>query len=257
MRVAFEAGGEVGRRAVLLLMGDPEVEHIGLIGAPHKPPSDPRISDSESAHGFDVVVTDARDPSYATQAALEAGIHLVTLTDTEPDPALSGVTQLSGASLGSGIAPCLAWHEVAQTSEVLELSIAWTEPGRPFRRGEGVPFPDPVGARWGIEVGTHPINGIPSRHIAVPVDGDWAAAMARVTGIADDGVVQRVVGVADLAAHLEAIALTSGALNVGGGRFDIGHRTPTDAAEQYLATALDMGMAVASYTSEVERSPRR
>lgn len=257
MKIAFEASDEAGRRAILLLIGDPEVEHIGLIGEPHKPPRDPRISNAESAHGFDLVVTDARDPSDAARTAREAETHLVTLADFDPDDALSDITQLSGSSLGSGIAPCLAWHEVAQTSEVLELSIAWTEPGKPLRRGEGVPFPDPVGARWGLEVGAHAINGIPSRQIAVPVNGDWAAAMARVTGVIEDGVVQRVVGVSDLAAHLEALALASGALTVGRGQFDAGNRTATDAAEPYLATALDMGMAVASYTSEVERSPRR
>ncbi|MDH3426620.1 MAG: hypothetical protein OEM22_08140, partial [Acidimicrobiia bacterium] len=84
----------------------------------------------------------------------------------------------------------------------------------------------------------------------------WAAAMARVTGAADDGVVQRVVGVSDLAAHLEGIALAAGVLTAAAGQFQPGYATPQDAAEQYLAAALGIGMAVASFTSEVQRSPR-
>jgi len=257
MKVAFEVTGDVGKRAVLLLLGDPLVSRIGVIGSSSNAPRDPRVVKIEGPRGFDVVATDSTDPSKAAQAALLQGLPLVTFIDMDEEPAFDGVVQLSGASLGSGIAPSLAWHEVAQTSEVLELSIAWTEPGSSLRRGEAVTFPDPVGARWGVEVGSHAINGIPSRHIAVPVEGDWAAAMARVTGVTDDGVVQRVVGVSDLAAHLEGIALASGVLTVAAGHFQPGFATPEDAAEQFLAAALGIGMAVASFTSEVERSQRK
>ncbi|MDH3470151.1 MAG: hypothetical protein OEM94_02420 [Acidimicrobiia bacterium] len=256
MKVAFEVTSEVGRRAVLLLLGDPLVDKVGVIGTSTKAPRDPRVESLDDARGFDLVATDSTDPRQAAQTALVHELPLVTFTDMDPEPAFDRVVQLSGASLGSGIAPSLAWHEVAQTSEVLELSIAWTEPGRPLRRGEAVTFPDPVGPRWGVEVATHPINGIPSRHITVPVEGEWAAAMARVTGAADDGVVQRVVGVSDLAAHLEGIALAAGVLTAAAGQFQPGYATPQDAAEQYLAAALGIGMAVASFTSEVQRSPR-
>lgn len=256
MKVAFEVTGDVGRRAVLLLLGDPLVSKVGVVGTSNKAPRDPQVVTIDDAHGFDLVATDSSDPSKAAQNAIDHGLPLVTFTEMEPEPAFEGVVQLSGASLGSGIAPSLAWHEVAQTSEVLELSIAWTEPGSPLRRGEAVTFPDPVGARWGVEVASHPINGIPSRHITVPVEGDWAAAMARVTGAADDGVVQRVVGVSDLAAHLEGIALAAGVLTLAAGQFQPGYATPQDAAEQYLAAGLGIGMAVASFTSEVQPSPR-
>ena len=81
-----------------------------------------------------------------------------------------------------------------------------------------------------------------------PVAGDWAGAMAKITSRGSGDRVTRIVGVADLAPHIEAIALAAGALAVGGGAFRPGLRQPADAAEAYLAEALGVGLDVAAYT---------
>ncbi len=107
-----------------------------------------------------MLVTDAvADLEDDITTALDAGISCVTWSDA-PDLAekygesfaAAGRTLLTGANVGHGIAPCLAAHEAARSDEVLELMVAWTEPGRRLRRGVPVAFPDPVGALWGYEV---------------------------------------------------------------------------------------------------------
>jgi hypothetical protein len=73
--------------------------------------------------------------------------------------------------------------------------------------------------------------------------------MAKVRSAEGDREVTRIVGVADLAPHLEAIALAAGALAIGAGAFPAGGvRRPPDAAESYLAEALGTGLDVAAYT---------
>jgi hypothetical protein len=74
--------------------------------------------------------------------------------------------------------------------------------------------------------------------------------------VVDDGVVQRVVGVADLGSHLEGIALAAAAVTVANGSYPAGHHKAEAAAESFLAKALEMGLEVASYATEERRSRR-
>jgi hypothetical protein len=74
--------------------------------------------------------------------------------------------------------------------------------------------------------------------------------MARVTGATDGGVVTRIVGVADLAVHLEALALATGAMVVA--EYPPGANRPADLAESYLSRALDAGLDVAAHTHHGE-----
>ena len=201
---------------------------------------------------YDVLVSDDREGAlFQAEAALHADISCVLWTDEDNDVAAlgdefaaRGRTLLMGANLASGLAPCLASHESARTADLLEVRYAWTEPGRPLRRGEPIPFPDPVGARWSRERG----DGGISSHFVAPVDGEWAGAMARVTVGTPGGVISRIVGVADHAAHLEALALAAAAVTVG--EHGYGLATPPDRPESYLAAALEAGLDVASYTTE-------
>lgn len=124
----------------------------------------------------------------------------------------------------------------------MDVTIAWTEPGSPLRRGTAVPFPDPVGSRW-----AKPRHVANREMLVAPVDGEWAAAMARVTSATNNGVVTRIVGVADLAPHLEALALASGAIGLARGSYPLGATVPEDAGESYLSTALTAGLDVAAY----------
>lgn len=220
---------------------------LGLIGG--KPSGDDaRIHTVTDLSEYEVVMTDAPDAAELVATALDAGVNCVVwadgdgLADTYGEQFQdAGITLLTGANVASGLAPCLAAHETARGGEVMEVSIAWTEPGTPLRRGEAIPFPDPIGPRWAV---ARP-NRETYKAFAAPVSGEWAAALARVTSAATHGVVSRVVGVADLAAHLEALALAAGVMAID--LYASGAHRPADAAEIYLAKTLDAGLDVASY----------
>ncbi len=183
--------------------------------------------------------------------ALAADVHCVIFADGDglaerygPDFEAGGRTLLVGANLAAGIAPALASHETARGGEILEVGIAWTEPGSPIRKGEPIPFPEPVGARWARPRQTEPGYAA----FVAPVPGPWAGAIARVTSATPGGVVTRIVGVADLAAHLEALGLAAAALAIE--VYAPGAHRPAWAAEPYLAAALGAGLDVAAYSLE-------
>lgn len=248
MRIAVEqAGTEVARRASRILLAERELSMLGLIGG-RPSGDDDRIHTVSDLSEYDVVMTDAPDAAELVETALDAGVNCVVWADGDELAATygeqfedAGITLLTGANVASGLAPCLAAHETALGGEVMEVSIAWTEPGNPLRRGEPIPFPDPVGPRWAA---SRP-SPTSYKSFAAPVAGEWAAALARVTSAAPHGVVTRVVGVADLAAHLEALALAAGVLAID--LYASGAHRPVDAAEIYLAKTLDAGLDVASY----------
>lgn len=249
VRIAVEqAGTEVASRAARILLAERELTGLGLIGGTAKG-HDKRVHSATDLSEYDVVITDAPDSRELVEASLDAGVSCVVWTDADDlaeefgdQFAAAGITLLTGANVASGLAPSLAAHEIARGGETMEVSIAWTEPGNALRRGEAIPFPDPVGPRWAVER--------PAKHgyrsYAAPLPGEWAAALARVTSAGNDGVVMRIVGVADLAAHLEALALSSGALAIE--LYAAGAHLPADAAELYLAKALAAGLGVASYS---------
>ncbi len=249
MRVAVEqAGTEVGLRAARILLGERDLTGLGIIGGRPKG-VDPRVHRVTDLADYDVVVTDAPDAGDLVEAALDAAVSCVVWGDGEElageydeSFAEANITLLTGANVAAGLAPSLAAHEVALGGVVMDTSIAWTEPGTPLRRGEPISFPDPVGPRWAIRRGS--VHGYTA--YAAPIDGDWAGALARVTSAGTEGVVTKVVGVADLAAHLEALALASGAMAID--LYSPGAHRPADASEIYLAKALDAGLGVATYT---------
>lgn len=262
MRIAIHPVAEAGVRAGRILLAERYLSELGFYGRSFQHPDDRRARSIDDLTGFDVVVTDETDhPEHIAEAALDAGISCVLWSDLWQDRdeaarldrafAETGSTLLIGASLGPGIASCLAAHEIARTDTPLQLTVAWTVPGRPLRRGEPLPFPKPVGARWGREVFDEDIpRDVPHHTYVAPVPGEWAGAMARMTGVLDDGVARRVVGVADQAAHLEGLALAAGSLAVASGAYGPGLQWPSNAAESYLERALEAGLTLATYTSE-------
>lgn len=252
MRIAIHHVDDVGLRAGRILLGERVLESLGIVGRRPSLRTDQRLELAGDLAGYDVLASDQTDePARQARTALEAGISCVVWADEDGDLrelgdafAARGRTLLVGANLASGLAPCLAAHESARNAEVLEVRCAWTEPGRPLRRGEAIPFPDPVGARWAKRRsgpdGTQ-------RYVA-PIEGEWAAAMARVTVATGLGVVSRIVGVADLAPHLEALSLAAGALAID--EYPYGLVAAADRAEAYLTHALQAGLDVAAYTGE-------
>ncbi len=252
MRVAIHQVGEAGLRAGRILLGERRLSALGVVGRRPNTATDARLEPAGALSAYDVFVTDETDdPLTQAREALEAGVNCVLWHDGDADveelgEAFAGQqrTLLVGANLANGLAPCLASHETARTSTVLDVSYAWTEPGRPLRKGEAIPFPDPIGARWGRRLDD---NGR-TRRLVATVDGEWAGAMARVTEGTLDGVVARVVGVADLAPHLEALSLVAGTMSVAEYPYGLVHAA--DRAEPYLVAALEAGLDVATYSME-------
>lgn len=249
MRVAVEqAGPEIALRASRILLAEKSLTSLGLIGLEPRG-KDARVHQVVDLGDYDVILTDATDAAELVETALDSGVSCVVWGDGDDlraeygsDLANAGITLLTGANVASGLAPSLAAHETARGGEVMEVSIAWTEPGTPLRRGEAIPFPDPVGPRWARKRD----NELGYKAYAAPITGKWAGALARVTSAASEGVVMRVVGIADQANHLEALALAAGVLAID--LYSPGVHRPADAAEIYLAKALDAGLGVASYT---------
>ena len=241
MRIALHHTGEVGIRAGRILLGDPRVEALGVVDREPADPGDDRVEKVADWSSYDLVVTDALEPAPIVNRAVVAGTSCVVWVEADVGEGEGeGAVILTGANLASGIAPCLASHEIARSSQVDTVVVAWTEPGTPLRSGEPLAFPDPIGGRWGRSQG--------SNEYVAPVTGDWAGAMAKVTSRADGATTTRIVGVADLAPHLEALALAAGTLAVGAGSYQQGLRRATDSAEDFLAEALAAGLDVAAYT---------
>ena len=239
-------------RAGRILLAERSLTGLGLVGK-HPTEKDDRLEHVEVLATYDALVTDATDAQVDIEAALKAGISCVVWADadgaaTEYGEAFAdaGLRLLTGCNLGSGIAPSLTAHEVAATETVLDVTTAWTEPGAARRKGEAIPFPDPVGSRWAEPRETPYAD----RAYVARTTGDWAAAMARVTGATEGGVVTRIVGVADLAIHLEAMALATGAAVFA--EYPPGACQPADLAEGFLSKALDIGLDVASHTHRNE-----
>ncbi len=242
-------------RAGRILLGEASLTALGLVGRRPTRSLDRRIEKAGSLAAYDVLVSDDLDtPDEQIEAALDASVSCVLWSDGVEAERFhqrfiaAGRTLLVGANLAHGLAPSLAAHEAAVIEEtpadaVLGAEVAWTEPGRALRRGEAMPFPEPVGPRWAT---LQPHTGRVRRFVA-PVEGQWAAAMARVTVGTSDGVHVRVLGVADHAAHLEALSLAAGAVAIG--EYPYGLATPEDRAEYYLAAAVEAGLDVAAYTT--------
>ncbi len=247
MRIALNAIGDIGTRTGRILAAEPDLAALGLYGDHAGIAQDRRTIQISSLEGFDVLVTDDHASSSALAGlAVEDGLSCAVTGAISPTVAeqytRSNRVVLTNCSL-AGLAETLAVHEAAGTDLPLDTVIAWTEHGKPLRRGAPVAFPDPVGARWGRRVDP----GADTTRIAVPIEGDWAGATATVVGKVGDATETRIIGIADAGDHLEAIALAAGA--VAAAKTDLsGPIQPRDVADLYLRTALAMGLGVATYT---------
>ncbi len=249
MRIALHQTGEVGVRTAQVLLAEPHLTVLGLVAQRPSERHDTRLETAEDLTSYDVLVSDdPKDAGEQAASALEAGISCVLWQDDVDAAqdlgdafAARGRVLLTGANLGTGIAPALASHETAHNGEVLGSMWAWTEPGRPLRRGEAIDFPAPVGARWARER-PHAGNG---RTFVAPVEDGWAGAMCKVTSGSTEGLISRIVGVADLDVHLDAIALSAAALSIGD--FPFGAVTVADRSAAFLATCLRIGLDVATH----------
>jgi hypothetical protein len=241
MKIALDHTSEIGVRAGRLLLGEEALDLLGVIRRDVRD-RDPRLRRVDDLSGFDAVVTDDPESSILGEAA-EAGIPCVLWADSfDESLGTGGSAVLSGSNLVDGIGRALLSRQSRTTADGSQLLFAWTEPGKPLRHGEAITFPDPVGPRWG------------SRHrsigdlleVAVPVPDEWAGIVVSTTS----HTTTTIVGIADLATHLEAIALGAGAVIAAAGSVPHGVHRPDEFADRYLDVAFRIGLDIASFTSE-------
>jgi hypothetical protein len=242
MKIALDHTSEIGIRAGRLILGERDLDKLGIVRRDVKD-RDRRLVRLDRVGDFDAVVTD--DPESAIlPEAVEAGVPCVLWAD-EVDPALdyASVPILTGANLVTGIGRSLVKREAGVAGPSAEAVFAWTEPGKPLRSGEPVTFPDPVGARWGAR------RRMTNRllEVAAPVPDEWAGVLVRTTTDA----ATRTLGIADLATHLESIALAAGAVAAASGLVPNGTHQPDELADDYLLAAMRIGLDIASFTSAV------
>jgi hypothetical protein len=249
VRIALHQTGEVGARAGRVILAERDLSELGLVDS-RPSDADSRVRPVTDLADYDVVVTDAAAPGPIIEQALDREINCVVWVDFEStmyDAAFVEITRslVVGANLANGITPALAVHEVARGGEIFDIVTAWTEPGKPLRRGESVQFPEPVGSRW-----ARPSSHARPNALVAPIEGEWAAGLARVTSAGTSGVSTRIVGVADSSIHLESLALASAALAVATSAYPPGLHHADAAAERFLDHALTAGLDVAAYTVE-------
>jgi hypothetical protein len=240
MNIALDHTSEIGIRAGRLLLGEPGLDRLGVVRRDAKD-RDTRLARVDRVTGFDAVVTDDPESTILSEAA-DAGVPGVLWADEDVSSVPSGpITVLAGANLVTGIGRSLAKREVEVAGPAAKVLFAWTEPGKPRRSGEPVTFPDPVGARWGTR------RRMTNRRteVAAPVPDEWAGVVVQTTSEA----ATRTLGIADLAVHLEAIALASGAVLAASGLVPSGTHYPEEFADDYLLAALRIGLDIASFTS--------
>lgn len=190
--------------------------------------------------GFDVVVSDRTEHLHDLAAhAAVAGTPLVMWVDeTGIPPGRSTVPLVSGANVGSALGDALSHHPMAKPTSDEVMTIAWTEPGRPRRRGVPTAFPDPVGMLWSKE-------RAPGR-LAATTDGEWGGASVVVEGVGE----RRIVGVSDQAAHLEAMVLAATAWIAGEGAYtSTGLQPAAEAGAALLDRLINMELDVAAWRS--------
>lgn len=252
MRIALHATSEVGSRCGRILLAEGELEALGLVGRKPASDRDPRVHPVRHLDGWDLLVSDAlptrRDLPVPTVIAPDR---------SRTDGPRNGL--LAGCNLASGLGAALAAHQASLAGEPLEVLVAWTEQGSPLRRGEPLPFPDPVGPHWGSP--EDPLPWVPPtgvvRLLSARAEGRWAGVIARVTSAGAEGVTARTLGVSDERSHLEAIALAAGALTAYEVGLEGSLRWPWDYGSRYLDRALRVGLEVASFVEHPQPARRR
>ncbi len=238
MRIALDGTDEIAARTARILFAESSVSHLGFLQSGLANLGD-RTTRAEDIETYDVVVSTGETPVVDLIARASVGEVPLVLWSDEPrlHRGSSTIPVVVGANLGSGLAPALAHHPSADVTNLDEVVVAWTEPGKPYRRGEPVTFPEPVGPVWAHE-------RAPGRLVA-RTSGDWAGAVATVTGAHGE----RIVGVSDHGAHLEALTLSAVALLAAEGVYEpvIGEASAN--GDELLAKAMFLELDVAVWRS--------
>jgi len=234
MRVALDVSTEVGARAGRVLFAEDSVEYVGLT-QPSSQTRSRRTGPAGDLASYDVIVSDGATPS--TDLVARASVLEIPLVLWLDEPSLhrgsSTVPVIAAANVGSALSHSLLHHPSAEIDEGDVVTIAWTEPGSPLQKGTAIAFPDPLGVLWARKRS--------EQRLVAHTDDEWGGAVISVTGDAGD----RVIGVADHAAHLEALTLAATALIAAEGAYEPGIQDAIAQGEKLMARALDLELEVA------------
>lgn len=238
MKIALDTGTDVGQRTARIFLGDPRCDRL-LIFNSGWVPRDRRVIQTRDFSGVDVVVSDGSTAlaSLIGRSSV-AGAPLVLWSDVpRAELGIAAIPVIVGANVGSTLADALLTHPSSQPVPGDTVQVAWTEPGSPHRKGTPIAFPDPVGMAWSQERGE-------GRFVAFR-DDEWGGA----TTVVDGESGRRVVGVADLGAHLEALTLAAVAFTAAAGSFNSGIQSTATASEAILAEARNLELDIAVWRS--------
>ena len=240
MRVLVEATGEVGQRTAQVLLSQASVDWVGILRSTNAKRSK-RSGPASGPQGYDIAVTDAPgSPSSLIAQCAVTGIPVVVWADaTDVAPGNAVIPIVLAANAGSALPSALLSHPTAALDDDDPVTVAWTEPGKPKRRGETIVFPEPVGR----SVARQRSAG----ELVATVDGKWAAVVAHI-GSDDD---RRIVGVADHAAYLEALVLGAVVLAAAAGAYPPGVHRAGDAGEHLLNALDQVELDIATWRSTV------
>jgi hypothetical protein len=238
VKAVLDAASEIGQRAGHILLGEAGADFVGLWNTPEAS-AKARSGPVDDVAGFDVVVSD-RSTNIEDLVARCAVAHvpLVLWTDApnlHEGPAAAPVAK--GANVGLGLSEALTHHPSAASVAADSVVVGWTEPGKPKGSGTAVPFPEPVGMSWGRERSSN-------RFVAFR-DDDWGGATVTLEGPSG----KRIVGVADLSSHLEALVLAGAALAAAEGAYEDRIQMASVAGEQLMNKLLHLELDVAVWRS--------
>jgi hypothetical protein len=240
MRIALDGTDAVAARTARVLFAEKSVSHIGFM-QPNMAKLGSRTAPAGELDTYDVIVSTGE--TFATDLIAQASVRGVPLVLWRNEPNLhrgtSTIPVVVSANMGSTLAPSLVHHPSAAVSASDTVTIAWTEPGRPYRKGEAVTFPEPVGPVWAKER--------TGGHLVARTSDVWSGAIVRVQGPGSE----RIVGVSDQGAHLEAITLAAVTLLAASGTYDPIIGDALAHGREVLAKAMEMELDVAVWHSSL------
>jgi hypothetical protein len=238
VKIVLDSGSEIGQRAAWILLGDARCSQLVLLNKGWIP-SDARVTQGKDIADAGVVISDGTTPltSLIGRASV-AGVPLVVWSDvTASELGPAAVPVVVGANVGTTLVDALLTHPTSMPTADDSVTVAWTEPGKAHRGGTSMAFPEPVGMAWTEQRS-------PGRFVAYR-DDEWAGATTIVEG--EQG--RRVVGVADLGAHIEALTLAAVGFVAANGSFAPGIQEPSNSLPQILAEARNLELEVAVWRS--------
>jgi hypothetical protein len=238
MRIAIDGTDEIAARTARVLFAERSVTHIGYL-QPDMPRLGARTTAANELDTYDVIVSTGE--TRATDLLARASVGEVPLVLWHDEPELhrgpSVVPVVVSANVGSTLAPSLVHHPSAAVTRADSVTIAWSEPGKPYRRGIAVTFPEPLGPVWARERS--------KGHLVARTENNWSGAVVTVDGPSGE----RIVGVADHGAHLEALTLAAVTLLTGEGTYGPTIGDASAHGSEVLGRVMSMELDVAVWRS--------